>query len=119
VPAGIAKLPADDSACTGIAAPSVETAMPHASSDIGFTMNTPLRADIGPLASFISYASARKGAVNIGKELFPGSRPDAPRDGEARVEAAATQKCLQMTRHAMRSLSINERRALADRFLTG
>jgi hypothetical protein len=71
--AGMAKLPADNSACDGIAAPSVEITMPHASSDIGFTMNTPLRTDIGPLASFISYASARKGAVNIGKELFPGS----------------------------------------------
>src|SRR5471032_1454143 len=67
-----AKLPPDDSACTVIAAPSDESTMPHASSDIGFMMRTPLRTGIGSLASFISYASTQKGAVKIGKELFPG-----------------------------------------------
>jgi hypothetical protein len=67
-----AKLPADDSACTVVATPSDESTMPHTSSDIGFMMKTPLRTGIGPLASFISYASVRKDAVNIGKELFPG-----------------------------------------------
>jgi hypothetical protein len=65
-----AKLPADDSARTEVAAPSDESTMPHTSSDIGFMMKTPLRTGIGPLASLISYARARKDAVNNGKELF-------------------------------------------------
>lgn len=72
VSARSAKLPAAGSACTVIAAPSDESTMPHTTSDIGFMMKTPLRTGIGPLANFTSYASARKHAVNIGKELFPG-----------------------------------------------
>jgi hypothetical protein len=42
-------------------------------------MKAPLRTGIGSLASFISYASTRKDAVKIGKELFPGFADQAPR----------------------------------------